>query len=88
LKTVYRKRFLKDLAKVPLKSRKKIEEFVFIETTKLNSIEETKIIEKMTGYSEYYKIRFGDYRVGLKYEDEVIIFERVLHRKDIYKYFP
>jgi mRNA interferase RelE/StbE len=88
LKTNYRKRFLKELAKVPPKLRIKIEEFVFTKATKLNTIEEAKIIEKMTGYSSYYKIRFGDYRVGLKYKDKAIVFERVLHRKDIYKYFP
>ena len=43
---------------------------------------------KLKGYRNYYKIRFGDYRVGLRYEDDTLIFERVLHRKDIYKYYP
>jgi len=42
----------------------------------------------MTGYSSHYKIRFGSYRVAIKTEDDVVILERALHRKDIYRYFP
>lgn len=88
MKIVYRKRFLKELAKIPEKYRKQIEEFVFNDATRINSIAKAKKIEKMKSYPAYYKIRFGDYRVGLKYKDETIVFERVLHRKDIYRYFP
>ncbi len=36
----------------------------------------------------YYKIRVGDYRIGIKFEHETLTFERILHRKDIYKVFP
>ena len=42
----------------------------------------------MKGYRDYFKIRFGNYRVGLKKEGDNIIVKRVLHRKEIYKYFP
>lgn len=42
----------------------------------------------MKGYIGFYKIRFGDYRIGLKVEGDVVILERTLHRKDIYRYFP
>jgi mRNA interferase RelE/StbE len=42
----------------------------------------------MKGYPSYYKIRFGSYRVGIKLENEIVIFERALHRKEIYRYFP
>ncbi len=42
----------------------------------------------MIGYKKYYKIRFGDYRVGLKKENDTIVIETVKHRKEIYKYFP
>ncbi len=40
------------------------------------------------GESSYYRIRFGDYRIGIKIEDDLVIFIRALHRKDIYRYFP
>jgi len=30
----------------------------------------------------------GDYRVGVIFEEETVTFCRVLHRKEIYRYFP
>ena len=42
----------------------------------------------MKGYPSYYKIRFGQYSIGLKTKEDRIILERALHRKDIYRYFP
>ncbi len=82
------RKFLKDLAKLPASDRQKIETFVFEESEKIDSIEMAGIFEKLKGYQIYYRIRFGNYRVGVSYEDEVLIFQRVLHRKDIYRYFP
>ena len=43
--------------------------------------------EKLKGYSNYYKKRFGNYRIGAKYEDDTLILSRILHRKDIYRFF-
>jgi len=42
----------------------------------------------MQGFDEFYKIRFGEYRAGIRYEYNEITFERILHRKDIYRHFP
>jgi len=42
----------------------------------------------MKDYPCYYKIRFGVYRIGIKVVNDKVIFERALHRKDIYSYFP
>ena len=84
----FNKRFLKDLSKIPSKERIKIEEFVFNDLEVFNSIQEVGKIEKLQGYENYYKMRFGNYRVGLKFEDDILSIERVLHRKEIYKFFP
>ena len=40
------------------------------------------------GSHKYYRIRIGDYRIGLSLENDEITLIRVLDRKDIYKYFP
>lgn len=82
------KAFLKDLAKLPVSERQKIEVFVFEESENVESIEAAGIFQKLKGYPTYYRARFGNYRIGVKYEGEVLIFERVLHRKEIYRYFP
>lgn len=84
----YRKRFLKELAKIPPPIRKKIEVLVFEEIPALDSLSRSGKAEQMKGYPGFYKVRFGDYRVGLRVEGDAVIVERVLHRKDIYRYFP
>lgn len=45
-------------------------------------------LEKMSGSSGYYRIRIGDYRIGIAIDNEDIEFVRCLHRRDIYRYFP
>jgi len=65
-----------------------MESFVFKELPEANSILELGNVEQMKGYTSYYKVRFGQYRIGLKMKDDIVILERALHRKDIYRYFP
>ncbi len=52
------------------------------------SIRDLKIIEKLKGFRNYYRIKYKDYRYGLEIEDEKVSFVRFLHRKDIYNEFP
>lgn len=80
--------FLKELSKIPKKERQKVEKLVFDEVEEYADLYQIPNIGKLKGYAHYYKIRIGDYRIGLKYVDETITFERILHRKDIYKVFP
>lgn len=61
---------------------------MFEDLPPLSSIENAGNIEKMTGYKYHYKIRFGDYRVGMLKNSNSIELQRVLNRKEIYKYFP
>ena len=84
----YRKKFLKELSKLPNDYAKTIEDFVFDELPTCKNLEEIGKIEKMKGYKQYFKIRFGNYRVGIKKEADGIIVETVRHRKEIYKFFP
>jgi len=88
MKTDYRKRFLKDLSKIPSETRSRIEDFVFEKLPKVNSIFELGIVEQIRGYPTYYKVRFGSYRIGLRMKNDKVILERALHRKDIYRHFP
>ena len=88
MNTAYRKRFLKELSQLPSEYRAKIEDFIFNELPGAETIAELGKLERMKGYPGYYKVRFGSYRVGLKFENDALILERVLHRKEIYKFFP
>ena len=42
----------------------------------------------MRGSREYFRVRIGDFRVGIRLENEALIFIRCLNRKDIYRYSP
>ncbi len=52
------------------------------------SVNEIQNLSKMKGHPSAYRIRIGEYRIGLFKEKEVIKLMRILHRKDIYTYFP
>lgn len=60
-----------------------------IETIEI-AISPTEIpnLKKMKGKGSYYRIRIGDYRMGLVLEKDTVIIVRVLSRKEIYRYFP
>ncbi len=45
-------------------------------------------VKKLTAKGSFYRIRVGDYRIGLIVEAELITFIRVLHRKEMYRNFP
>ena len=88
MKIEYRKKFLKELSKIPSPIRRNIEKFAFEYVPSLESIFNSDKIEKLKGYDRYYESRFGDYRIGMQLKDEKFVFERALHRKEIYRYFP
>jgi len=89
LKVEYTKRFLKELAKLPSDVRDKAEMIVFQQLLTENPLG-LGSLEKMKGYPGKYKIRIGDYRIGLSIdkEENLIICQRIANRKDIYKTFP
>lgn len=45
-------------------------------------------IKKLRGSNKFYRIRAGDFRIGIIIDNGIVEFIRCLHRKDIYKYFP
>jgi mRNA interferase RelE/StbE len=45
-------------------------------------------VKKLKGEENYYRIKIGDYRIGLVIEGNVVFFVRCLNRKDIYRFFP
>ncbi len=89
MNTEYLPSFVKDLK--ALKTTpiyKSIKELVFEEVPNLSRIEDIRNLKKLKGYESAYRIRAGDYRIGLTFDRETIVFSRVLHRRDIYRYFP
>jgi mRNA interferase RelE/StbE len=88
MKVLYEKSFLKDLKKRKDNLLKERVESVITEIKRAEDRSELSNIEKLKGHDSAYKIRIGDYRMGLFIENDNIIFSRLLHRREIYKKFP
>ncbi len=88
MKTTFKKSFTRDLKKAGNKvvSNRAAEAIKQVEQA--NTLFDVPSLEKIQGSGEYYRIRIGSYRIGLKVENDEVVFVRVLHRKDIYRYFP
>ena len=83
----YRKSFTKDLKGKDTIILKRLK--VLIEKLEvINSLEEIANVKRLKDVEEYYRIRIGDYRLGLRVKNNKLIILRFLHRKEIYKYFP
>jgi mRNA interferase RelE/StbE len=52
------------------------------------SLQEISKLKKLKGGRNYYRLKVGEYRIGLIIEGEEISFVRCLNRKEIYRYFP
>jgi mRNA interferase RelE/StbE len=51
-------------------------------------IQDVKNLKRLRGTTSMYRIRIGEYRLGIIIEENRVEFIRCLHRKDIYKFFP
>jgi mRNA interferase RelE/StbE len=85
----YTKRFLKELSTLPESVQSRVEVIVFEELKSGNPFA-LSYISKMKGYNDKYKIRVGDYRIGMTFDskNQQIICQRVADRREIYRVFP
>lgn len=89
MKIEYSHIFIKDLKKLKkLPIYLKLKAFCFEELPAYSALNRVQGLKKIQGYQDYYRIRVGDYRIGVKIDGDIVIVLRILHRKDIYRYFP
>ena len=88
MKVEFKSSFAKDLKKLNEKDLKAQVRQVIELVERAGSLQEIKDAKKLKGGDRYYRIRIGNYRVGLILEGDTVTFVRFLHRKDIYRYFP
>jgi mRNA interferase RelE/StbE len=88
MRVAFKKSFLKELKKLEDKTLKTAIYNSILQVEDADSLEQVKNLKKLKGYDVYYRIRVGDYRLGLKIESSMVYFVVVEHRKDIYKRFP
>lgn len=85
----YKRRFLKELSKLPEGVQAQAEQVVFEDLICENPFD-LGYLEQMRGYPGKYKIRIGQYRIGITLDKEkkVVVCNRIAHRKEIYRVFP
>ncbi len=45
-------------------------------------------LKKMRGTQDFFRIRIGDYRIGIQIQGDSVVFLRCLPRRDLYRFFP
>jgi len=89
VKTEFKKSFAKDLKKRAQGKKLLTHVQEVIQGVEgAESLQEINNLKKLKAEGGYYRIRLGDYRIGLKIEEETVVFVRFLHRSEIYRYFP
>ncbi len=88
MKVTFRRSFEKDIKIIKDKSLlRRVKEL--IETIEASdSLNEISSLKKLRGGGNFYRLRIGDYRIGLAVEGDAIVFVRFINRKDIYRFFP
>ena len=82
------KSFQKDTRKIKDKALLTKIALVISSVQQAENINQIKNLKKLKGSSENFRIKIGDYRLGIIVSESSIEFIRCLHRRDIYKYFP
>ena len=88
MKVVFRKSFARDLKKIKnpyilVQVRQAVEE---VEAAA--HLREVSRVKKLSGSDSLYRIRIGEYRIGLAVDASEVEFVRCLHRRQMYRHFP
>jgi mRNA interferase RelE/StbE len=88
VKVGFKGSFAKDLKSVKEKGLLNRVREVIEAVEKGDSLADLPSLKKLKDGGNYFRLRVGDYRIGMNLENDTVIFVRFLNRKDIYKYFP
>lgn len=88
MEIVFLSKFNKDLSKINQQKTLADIQKTILQIEQVKSISEISNLKKLKGHKIVYRIKIGDYRIGLFIENNIVEFARILHRKDIYNLFP
>jgi mRNA interferase RelE/StbE len=88
MKVEYLSRFGRDIDRIQDASIKNKLASIIEQIEQAKSLADVNHLKKIVGYKNTYRIRIGDYRIGIFFEKDTVEFARIVHRKDIYKFFP
>jgi mRNA interferase RelE/StbE len=88
VKIEFRKSFERDLRKIKDGATLQRIQAVVEAVESVKSLSDLSGIKKLKAEGSYYRIRVGDYRIGLSLNGDILVFVRLLPRREIYRYFP
>ncbi|MBE7629225.1 type II toxin-antitoxin system RelE family toxin [Tenacibaculum piscium] len=88
MNVIYLESLKKDLKKIKDKKLLKNLSEVFIKLEDVDDLLKISSVKKLSGHPDAYRIRIGDYRLGIYYNENEISIVRFVKRNDIYKIFP
>jgi len=88
VKVEYHKSFERDLRRVRDQNLLDRVEAVLVGLEASESLDSISNVKVMKGHPDYFRIRIGDYRLGLKRIDDGVRIICFLSRGDIYRKFP
>ncbi len=88
MKIIFLRHFYKDLDKLRLRKVKDDVLLVIKNVEDAKSISEIKNLKKLSGHKHAFRIKIGNYRIGVFIEKNIVEFARIAHRKDVYNLFP
>jgi len=86
--TLFRESFERDLAAITSTGLLQRIQKVIEQVEAAKTFREIPNLKRLETKGKYFRIRLGDYRVGLVFEKGAVTFVRCLHRREIYRYFP
>ena len=87
MKVIASRQFAKQLLECPKSTQQRFAK-VYDQMVEANYINEIKAVKKLTGFSTFYRVRIGDYRLGFEITEDQIQLLAIMHRKEIYRFFP
>jgi len=88
MNAVFRRSFTRDLRKIKQRQVLTSVQRAIENVEAVNSPTDIVNLKKLVGYDIFYRIRIGEYRIGIVIEGDKVDFVRCLHRRDLYRYFP
>lgn len=87
MKYEYTNAFIKDVKKTSPEIQSQIKNLIE-EINAVDKLGDLPNVKKMKGFSNAFRIRLGEYRVGVFWENDKLVLARMLHRREVYRYFP
>jgi mRNA interferase RelE/StbE len=88
LRVEFKKSFFKDIEALGDPATKKRIRRAIAQAEEAATLQQVENLKNLKGGEQYYRIRVGDYRIGLILRKGSLVFVRCLHRRDIYRYLP